>query len=197
MRNTSVRVQCLDQGLEPLHNWAQREKKTIQREWSHNWAVTMEDIDRKFEPVKLYKLCMVVEQWSWEHNPGELQIRTHTQHIHRRGETIALTTGQATTPTTTIDYTSTPTSTGNRVGQSLDPDNTLGELWHSLQWQQVQEQQLQQQQPPQTHKKTRQASTGTSWSHHSTMVTMEHVKNRNTSSPRTWDLWTMHTQGYY
>ena len=37
---TSVRVQCLDQGLEPLHNWAQREK-TIQREWSHNWAVTI------------------------------------------------------------------------------------------------------------------------------------------------------------
>ena len=30
----------LDQGLEPVHNWSQREK-TIQREWSHNWAVTI------------------------------------------------------------------------------------------------------------------------------------------------------------
>ena len=83
---------------------------------------------------------------------------------------------------------------GNRVGQSLDPDNTLGELWHSLQWQQAQERQPQQQRqlrqpPPQTHKKTWQASAGTSWSHHSTMVTMEHL--------RTWDSWTTHTQGYY
>ena len=50
----------LDQGLEPVHHWSQREK-TIQRQWSHNWGVTIEEIDGQLKQWNF--TCWILDGW--------------------------------------------------------------------------------------------------------------------------------------
>ena len=139
----SVHVQCMDQGLEPLNNLrAKGENNAVSARytiWCQLWKRTTEEIDNSnSETLHGSGAVILVTQSRWAPRPN-----THKQYIHKIGETLALTTGQAITPTTTTQahqQAQEKREQGNRVGQSLDPDNTLDELWRSLQWQRVQEQ---------------------------------------------------------
>ena len=138
--HNSVRVQYAAQGLEPEYNWAQR--KTMQWvQWAQSWKWTIKETDNwNSETLNGSGAEILVTQSRWAPIP-----HTHTQTAHPQERRNNCTDDRSGNNKPRNNYTGTPASTGgrenkgNRVGQSLDPDNTLGKLRHSLQWQQAQE----------------------------------------------------------